>query len=659
MYFCPTNEDFMRLLHILGLLTLSAQIYAVPARFHVFRAQMSDGTFQNIRFCGDEYRSYYVNEEGFLVEKEETGRFRVTSLRLRDREKTASVRAMRASSQDRVAIKPLGSPRIPVILVNFSDEKLTVAETAKGIADYYDKYCNGTRDGILDTGAGSRGAVRDYFAQQSDSLFLPEFEVIGSVTKPMAYYGENSPSGAKDIRFSEFCSEALEQATTLVSDFKTRFDNDGNGTVDLAFFIYAGLPESDPGVTEDAIWPKEMIRPMTINGVTVSVTACCSELSKGSSGNQPSGIGTMCHEVSHALGLPDEYDTNYTALGMSYWSLMDSGNYCDNGKTPCGLTAYERDLLGWRPLTVLERSTTVRLRPLEAGGVGYKVVNEANPDEYYVLENRQHVGWDNGLVKLGHGMLVVHVDYDETAWKNNMLNTNATHQRMSFIPANNRYVGPYNAESSADLLNALGGQPYPGTEGNTALTNETTPASLVFTGTWMNKPITQIRELENGDIILKYMPKGRLETPVVETAVEVASNSFKFSWSPSENATFYTVKVYGISGDEQWIEHPVFVADSLSETCCTVRLDDTGYQSYAYGVSALDDEYEDSEFSGYGYVRLPADAVRQVNAEDGASVEVYSLHGVLLARSREEMLNLNPGIYILRTEDKAVKIVVK
>ena len=449
--------------------------------------------------------------------------------------------------------------------------------------------------------------------------------MIGPVTldKPMAYYGENSPSGAKDIRFSEFCSEALEQATTLVSDFKTRFDNDGNGTVDLAFFIYAGFPESDPGVTEDAIWPKEMIRPMTINGVTVSVTACCSELSKDSSGNQPSGIGTMCHEVSHALGLPDEYDTNYTALGMSYWSLMDSGNYCDNGKTPCGLTAYERDLLGWRSLTVLEQVDATLLSDLIHKGV----VPVMAP-----------------LTHDGHG---------------NMLNTNATHQRMSFIPANNRYVGPYNAESSADLLNALGGQPYPGTEGNTALTNETTPASLVFTGTWMNKPIIQIRELENGDIVLKYKPKGRLKAPVVETAVEVASNSFKFSWSPSENATFYTVKVYGISGDEQWTEHPVFVADSLSETCCTVRLDDTGYQSYAYGVSALDDEYEDSEFSDYGYVQLPADAVRQVSAEDEASVKVYSLHGVLLARSREEMLNLNPGIYILRTEDKAVKIVVK
>ena len=120
----------MRLLHILGLLTLSAQIYAVPARFHVFRAQMSDGTFQNIRFCGDEYRSYYVNEEGFLVEKEESGCFRVTSLRPQDKEKTASVRAMRASSQDRVAIKPLGSPRIPVILVNFSDCLLYTSDAA-------------------------------------------------------------------------------------------------------------------------------------------------------------------------------------------------------------------------------------------------------------------------------------------------------------------------------------------------------------------------------------------------------------------------------------------------------------------------------------------------------------------------------------------------
>lgn len=119
------------------------------------------------------------------------------------------------------------------------------------------------------------------------------------------------------------------------------------------------------------------------------------------------------------------------------------------------------------------------------------------------------------------------------------------------------------------------------------------------------------------------------------------------------------MKVYGISGDGQWTEHPVFIADSLSGTSCTVLLDDTSHQSYAYGVSALDDEYEDSEFSDYGYVRLTADAVRQVGTEEDANVEVYSLHGVLLARSREAMSNLVPGIYVLRAEGKAVKVVIK
>lgn len=663
LYFCHANEDSVKILHALGLLTLSVQVCAVPARFHVFRARMSDGTFQDVRLCGDEHGSYYVNAEGFLVEKEGTGCFRATQVRPRDKERAGAARgrAVRAASPFRAAIKPSGAPRIPVILVEFSDERFTVAGTASGIADYYDKYCNGTRDGVLYTGAGSRGAVRDYFVQQSDSLFLPEFEVIGPVAldKPVAYYGGNSPSGEKDVRFQEFCGEALARAVDLAPGFGTRFDNDGNGTVDLAFFIYAGLPESDPEVTEDAIWPKEVIHQMTIGGVTVSVTACSSELSKGGSGNQPSGIGTMCHEMSHALGLPDEYDTNYVALGMSYWSLMDSGNYCEDGKTPCGLTAYERDLLDWHPLEVLEHSATVRLRPMEAGGTGYKIVNRENPDEYYVLENRQPVGWDSGLKKLGHGMLVVHVDYDGTAWRYNTLNTDAAHQRMSFIPANNRYVGPYNAEDAADLLDALRGQPYPGSEGNTALTDETTPASHVFTGTGMNKPVTQIREMENGDVVLKYMPKGRLEAPAVEAAVEVASDGFRFSWSPSANAASYRVEVYGISDDGQQTEEPVFVADSLSGTSCTVRLDGAGYRSYAYGVSALNDEYEDSGLSDCGHVRLPADAVRQAGAGDAAGAEVYSLHGVLLARSREEMSALAPGIYVVRSGGKAVKVVVE
>lgn len=650
----------MKLLHVLWFLMLSVQAFAVPARFHVFRARMTDGTYQNLRFCGDEDGSFYVNEDGFVVEKEASGLFRVTTSRLEERATFVTTRATKGGSGFSVAINPKGLKKIPVILANFSDVRFTVKDKNEEIADYYDKYCNGTGDGKLYTGAGSAGSVRDYFIQQSDSIFFPEFDVIGPVTLPenMAYYGKNSGSRI-DVNFASFCQDALKSAIDSVPDFRHCYDNDGDGAVDLVFFIYAGLPESDPDVPDSAIWPKETTSPTRIGEVTVAVTACSSELMVGSTKSVPAGIGTMCHEVCHALGLPDEYDTNYKALGMSYWSLMDSGNYCDNGYTPCGLTAYERDLLGWRPLVGLKESTTVTLHPLEAGGVGYKIVNDTDSNEYYVLESRQRVGWDSMLTKLGHGMLVVHVDYKASDWTKNSLNTDTLHQRMSFIPANNRYVGPYNARSSADLLNALGGQPYPGTSENTALTDTTQPKATVFHGNSMGKPITQIREMPNGDIVLKFMAKGKLEVPEVEVSESGEPDNFTVSWNSVSNAASYVVEVYGCDGEDESTDGLVFRQDTVKVCSCKVTLPAIAFQKYAYRVAAQADDYEDSDFSEFKYVKGSAAAVREVKAEIGGRAEAYSLDGVLVAHSREEMSRLKPGIYILREDGKVTKVTVK
>ena len=148
-----------------------------------------------------------------------------------------------------------------------------------------------------------------------------------------------------------------------------------------------------------------------------------------------------------------------------------------------------------------------------------------------------------------------------------------THQRMSFIPANNVYVGPKNAKSAVELLEALNGQLYPGTTGNTSLTNESTPASVVFQGGFMNKPITSVREMENGDIIFKYMPKGRLKCPVLRNAEDITFESFKLKWDVSENAMWYDIVVYGVDEDERRTENPVFRADSLNVPACIVTLD--------------------------------------------------------------------------------------
>ena len=79
------------------------------------------------------------------------------------------------------------------------------------------------------------------------------------------------------------------------------------------------------------------------DGVTIDKYAVFNELS-GSNTNNIDGIGTVCHEFSHCLGLPDFYETTYTYgyYGMGSWSLMCSGSYNNDGYTPIGYSAYEK-----------------------------------------------------------------------------------------------------------------------------------------------------------------------------------------------------------------------------------------------------------------------------------------------------------------------------
>ena len=330
-----------------------------------------------------------------------------------------------------------GSPRIPVILVQFADVSFSVAATDSQVNDFFDLFCNGNRSGIRYGGAGSYGSVRDYFIDQSDDLFMPDFYVIGPVTldSVYAYYGRNQGS-SKDVNISHFYAEAIQKAMQIYPDWGD-FDNDGDGTVDMTYFIYAGEGENGTDDT-NTIWPKEMTTSRVIDGLRFMCYACCNELYRG----ECDGIGVMCHELSHALGLPDLYDTNYRAYGLDYWDLMDSGCYCLSSYHPCGYSAYELDFMQWRPLVTLTADTVqhLTLYPISEGGVGYKIVNPENPDEYYIIENRQNTKWDTYIgrgtdTKKRHGLLVSHYDYLRSKWTSNTVNTDANHQRATIVPA--------------------------------------------------------------------------------------------------------------------------------------------------------------------------------------------------------------------------------
>ena len=365
----------------------------------------------------------------------------------------------------------------------------------------------------------------------------------------MSYYGANDSSG-EDGRPGHMIADGLSAADANM-DFSI-FDNDGDGKVEFVYCIYAGYGENVTGNSTNTIWPHQWelsssVGVKTHDGVKFDVYACSNELAVSESfaqqygGYYLSGIGVMCHEFSHCLGLPDLYDTTYSS-GLStfnYWDLMDSGSYTAEGYVPVGYSAYARDFMGWKSLEVInERGDYSMVSINKKEGKGYKIVNDANSNEYFVLENRQVDVWDTYLFNTG--MLISHIDYDKNIWNNNTLNTNKNHLRYSLVPADNEIL-EYTGSNGSAVSASYRGDVWPGTSGNTEFTDTSVPAAKVFTGGYLGKPVTNIKE-ENEVVYFSFM-KGVIDTPAVLPATDVASNAFRANWGAVEYAAEYIVEL--------------------------------------------------------------------------------------------------------------------
>ncbi len=458
-------------------------------------------------------------------------------------------------SRSTAALACMGSPKVPVILVQFADRPFYAAgKTKTDIVNTYNLFFNGDSNDEVYKAIGSKGSVKTYFKDQSLDQFSPDFQIIGPVTlnKSYKYYGKNKDK-TKDTGIREFYAEALTQSIDEFDIDWSVFDNNKDGRVDMVFFIHSGWGENtvielDP----DAIWAKESTTSLSVpkNDSTSVVFACyavCAEARLKSSTQfeidkmsgiygptcynpdnlKVDGIGVCVHELSHALGLPDFYDTNNEAFGMDIWSIMDYGEYANNGYTPGNYDAYERDFMGWQSLVELTDTCILVLPCFEDGGVGYKIVNEANEDEYYIIENRQPKGWDEKLCKKGRGLQVTHVDYNAASWNNNSVNTRKEHQRMTIIAANNNYTGTNVSPDNDTYYKCLEGNLFPYILPSQSLTSATIPAQYVYAGTYMNKPIYDITQNEDGTITLYYLKAKEEYDKEFETSIREADEYTK------------------------------------------------------------------------------------------------------------------------------------
>ncbi|MDE5749953.1 MAG: M6 family metalloprotease domain-containing protein, partial [Duncaniella sp.] len=341
-------------------------------------------------------------------------------------------------------------------------------------------------------------------------------------------YGGNNYSG-DDQRPAHMVVEACELLDGQI-DF-SQYDRDGDGEVDNVFVFYAGRGEASGGPAE-SVWPHAWNVEYGVgyspqfDGVTISRYACSNEYESG----RPDGVGTFVHEFSHVMGLPDLYATSYTSsFTPGSWSCMDYGPYNNNGCTPPLYGAFERYALGWMEPMEITKPINATLESIGSNKAG--IIKTSKSNEFFLLENRQQVSWDKYIP--GHGMLVWHIDYNESVWNSNKVNNTPSHQ----------YVDIEEADGSQSE-GSRAGDAFPGTSNVTSFTDNGNPNMKTWSGQALNKPITDIAE-RAGIITFKAMG-GRTEELVGTTALEPLDSddeSFTAAWEAVPEAE-YLLSVY-------------------------------------------------------------------------------------------------------------------
>lgn len=340
-----------------------------------------------------------------------------------------------------------GTPQIVVCLANFSDLKFSVADNDEALVQLFQKFFNG-HDVRGQIGSNPR-SLREYFEISSDGQFSPNFTVLNPVT--VNYTQANAKSDRANFR-----NLALQALNPQVKDRISDFDSNGDGIIDGVIIVFPDMGANTGGNGPHACtWSNKL----KVYETTYATQMVAPEKCRNGSNIVLNGIGLFAHEMSHMLGIPDFYPTanvpssGFNPLpGMDYWSLMDYGEYTANGFYPTPFTAYEKMYLGWKQPVELDSPCLITgMKGLSEGGDAYIIYNDKTKSEYYILENRNssdplYQMMDN---MFGSGLMIYHVNEDETLWWNNRVNVDKNQQNMTIIPANGHFESIDNYDRSS------------------------------------------------------------------------------------------------------------------------------------------------------------------------------------------------------------------
>jgi immune inhibitor A len=349
---------------------------------------------------------------------------------------------------------------------------------------------------LYETGKRS---VRDYYREisygQLDmvTVDLPSSTGWQSAPQTKTYYanGEYGLGAASYPRNARKLVEDALAAADPIVDFSD-YDNDGDGWLDALMIIHTGPGAEFSGNVNDIWSHKWGVTPQSRDGVTISSYAIMPEYW---SAPGDITIGVFAHELGHVFGLPDLYDTDGSSQGIGRWSLMASGSWNGSlGNSPAHVDAWCRVQLGFvTPVAPSTSALGAQFPRVEHNPLIYRLWDGGAPGaEFFLVENRQKVGFDAGIPT--SGLLIWHIDENVSTSNRNEWYPGYTsngHYLVALEQADNNF----NLEKRQNLGD--GADAYPGSTNNRSFNSTSSPNSLAYGGSVSYVAISNISDSDS------------------------------------------------------------------------------------------------------------------------------------------------------------------